>query len=290
MCAAVYKSLQLLSSERTGSTVQLVMGLYVLISVIVMIHQAGGAEMKSSIVGGQDAPPGRWPWMAHLNITSDGVEKWRCGGTILNSEWVLTAAHCWVTQPPPDTRRSMVWIGSHSLRKASARYMAVLYFIPHPDFKVTHNGYVNDLALVKLKKKITFSRDVAPVRLPNLTDTFSPSANCWIVGWGNVGTDVPLPNPETLQQLQLPIVLQSVCKEKYPELTDSMLCAGDMSGGKGPCKGDYGGPLMCYGDSGFVQVGIMSYGSQGGCALPGQPGVYTQVSKYLRYINDYIHS
>lgn len=54
-------------------------------------------------------------------------------------------------------------------------------------------------------------------------------------------------------------------------------------------KGDYGGPLMCYGDSGFVQVGIMSYGSQGGCALPGQPGIYTQVSKYLSYINYYIH-
>lgn len=54
-------------------------------------------------------------------------------------------------------------------------------------------------------------------------------------------------------------------------------------------KGDYGGPLLCYGDSGLVQVGIMSYGSQGGCTLPGQPGVFTQVSKYLRYINDYIH-
>lgn len=54
-------------------------------------------------------------------------------------------------------------------------------------------------------------------------------------------------------------------------------------------KGDYGGPLMCYGDSGFKQVGIMSYGSQCGCALPGQPGVYTQVSKYLSYINYYIH-
>lgn len=42
MCAAVYKSLQLLSSELTGSTVQIVMGLYMLISVIVMIHKAGG--------------------------------------------------------------------------------------------------------------------------------------------------------------------------------------------------------------------------------------------------------
>lgn len=92
-------------------------------------------------------------------------------------------------QPPPNVRRSMVWIGSYSLQKASVRYMAVLNFVIHPEYKVTSTGYENDLALVKLKKKITFSKEVAPVRLPNPTDTFSPSANCWIAGWGNVGTD-----------------------------------------------------------------------------------------------------
>lgn len=54
-------------------------------------------------------------------------------------------------------------------------------------------------------------------------------------------------------------------------------------------KGDYGGPLMCRAARGFVQVGIMSYGSRDGCALPGHPGVYTQVSRYLAFINDYIH-
>lgn len=54
-------------------------------------------------------------------------------------------------------------------------------------------------------------------------------------------------------------------------------------------KGDYGGPLVCRAGSGFVQVGIMSYGGPSGCGLPGQPGVYTQVSKHLRFINNYIH-
>lgn len=92
-------------------------------------------------------------------------------------------------QPQPNTRRSMAWIGSHSLRKASVRYMGIQYFITHPGYKVSNNGYVNDLALVRLKKKITFSKDVAPVRLPNPSDTFSTSSNCWIIGWGNVGTN-----------------------------------------------------------------------------------------------------
>ncbi|MGL4879155.1 trypsin-like serine protease [Paraclostridium dentum] len=51
--------------------------------------------MRSGIVGGRDAVKGKWPWMVHLNITSDGVTKWRCGGTILNNKWILTAANCW---------------------------------------------------------------------------------------------------------------------------------------------------------------------------------------------------
>lgn len=91
--------------------------------------------------------------------------------------------------PPPNTRRSMVWVGSHSLQKPSARYMAVRYFMVHPGFRVSNNGYVNDLALVRLKKTIIFSKDVAPVSLPDPSDAFSTSANCWIIGWGDVGTD-----------------------------------------------------------------------------------------------------
>ncbi|KAE8283557.1 Tryptase beta-2 [Larimichthys crocea] len=205
------------------------MAFYRLVTVLVLILNTGGsleAEVRSSIIGGQDAQKGSWPWMAHLNITSEDKNRWRCGGTILSEQWVLTAANCF------DRR--------------------------------------------------------CPVTLPSIDDTFGSSSECWITGWGNIGTNVPLPNPETLQQLKIPIISQSVCKAKYPELTDDMLCAGSQDGGMDACKGDYGGPLVCRKGSGFVQAGIMSYGSPDGCGLPGRPGVYTKVSKYLRFINDYI--
>ncbi|XP_044038024.1 tryptase-2-like [Siniperca chuatsi] len=263
-----------------------------LLIVLVLIHNTGGslgAEVRSSIVGGQDAPKGSWPWMVHLNITSDGINKWRCGGTILNSEWLLTAANCLDEQRKPNLARSMVWVGSHNLQKESTRYMGILYVIRHPEYRALSTGYVNDIALIKLKKKMKFSQNVAPVGLPSVDDTFGSSSECWITGWGSIGNGVPLPDPETLQQLKIPIIPQSVCKDNYPELNSNMLCAGDMAGGKDACKGDYGGPLVCRAASGFVQVGIMSYGSRDGCALPGSPGIYTQVSKYLRFIDDYIH-
>ncbi|XP_029364958.1 tryptase-2-like [Echeneis naucrates] len=264
-----------------------------LLTMLVLIHINGGlngAEVRSFIVGGEDAPKGKWPWMVHLNISkSDGTTKWRCGGTIVSNQWVLTAASCWDKQLNPDVSRSMVWVGAHSLRKGGIRYMGITYVIPHPNYQAVGSAFVNDIALVKLKKKLTFSKDVRPVGLASVDDTFGSSSECWITGWGDTATGVPLDDPEILQQLKIPIVPESVCKSTYPELTSDMLCAGSMVGGKDACKGDYGGPLVCRKTRDFMQVGIMSYGSPNGCAISGYPGVFTRVSKHLRFINDYIH-
>ncbi|XP_074553200.1 tryptase-2-like [Halichoeres trimaculatus] len=263
-----------------------VMAFCKLLTALVLILSCGGAlgsEVKSSIIGGQDAPRNLWPWMVHLNIT-DGTKKWRCGGTILNNQWVLSAANCWKSELRPSVTRSMVWVGSYQLRKSSARFMGLNSYMCHQEFREMGEGSVNDLALLKLKKKI--SSTVTPVALPMPSDTFDSSSECWIIGWGNIGNGVPLPAPETLQQLRVSIIPQDVCKEKYPHLTDKQLCAGDLAGGKDACNGDYGGPLVCRTARGFVQVGIMSYGS---CGVPNRPGVYTRVSSYVGYINGYIN-
>ncbi|XP_017294335.1 tryptase-2 isoform X2 [Kryptolebias marmoratus] len=264
-----------------------------LLTVLVLLHNTGGflgADLRSSIIGGSDAVKGRWPWMVHLNIsTDDGQEKWRCGGTILNNYWVLTAGRCWDDRLISRWNRVGVWIGAHELQRPSERYMKVETVMRHTEYQTQSNGYINDIALVKVKKEIKFSKLVAPVSLPSADDTFDSSSECWMTGWGQVGKNRPLPDPEILQQVQIQILPQSDCKATYSDMKDTMVCAGDRAGGKDACNGDYGDPLVCRTASGFVQVGIMSFGSPDGCGNPGRPSVYTRVSKYLKFINAYIH-
>lgn len=262
---------------------------YQLLATLMLIHNAAGVlgEMvKSSIVGGHSVVRGAWPWMVHLNISADRVVKFRCGGTLLNQEWVLTSAGCLDRNPPPTAKASMAWLGTHDLQDSSAMYLGIKYFVVNPKYERWNGGCKHDIALVRLKRKVNFMKGVQPVKLPSSSDTFGPSSECFITGWGNTGVDVPLPDPETLQQLRVSVVPQTECEAKYPGLTADMLCAGDAVGGGDACYGDYGGPLVCRRPRGFVQAGIISFGR---CSTRDRPGVYTRVSQYLDFINSYIH-
>lgn len=216
--------------------------------------------------------------MVHLNMTSsDSKMKWGCGGSIVAEQWVLTSAQCVANL---HYHRSFVVVGAYQLQKAANRYVG----ITNIDLDLG-NGNTNDIALIKLKKPIKFSKDVSPVALPDKDDTFGPSSECWMTGWGEVGNGVPLKDPETLQQLKISIISQSTCKENFPQIASNTLCTND-SKGRGACKGDYGGPLVCRKGGKFVQVGIMS---SGGCGPEDGPGVCTEVAKFVTNINQRIN-
>lgn len=94
---------------------------------------------------------------------------------------------CVARRREPKSSRSMVWVGSHNLENGAVRYMGILHVISHKEYKAMSNGYENDIALIQLKKKLSFSQNVSPVKLPSVDDTFDSSSECWITGWGNVG-------------------------------------------------------------------------------------------------------
>uniref|UniRef100_A0A673IPP4 Transmembrane protease serine 9-like n=1 Tax=Sinocyclocheilus rhinocerous TaxID=307959 RepID=A0A673IPP4_9TELE len=161
---------------------------------------------------------------------------------------------------------------------------------------ITHPGYIsstndNDVALLHLSSPVTFTDYIRPVCLASSNSTFFSRTVSWVTGWGNIRTGVPLPSPQTLQEVQVPVVGNRQCKclnKNFASITDNMICAGLLEGLKDSCQGDSGGPMVSKQGSLWVQSGVVSFGKD--CALPDFPGVYARVSKYQSWINEKITS
>lgn len=121
----------------------------------------------------------------------------------------------------------------------------------------------------------------------------------FVAGWGRLQEGGKSSN--VLQELQLPVLDNSECKEQYRkqgklisenQFADAVICAGVLTGGHDSCQGDSGGPLMQpiydeeYG-SRYYQIGIVSYGI--GCARTDTPGVYSRVQHYVDWIQEKIN-
>ncbi|XP_023813696.1 mast cell tryptase-like [Oryzias latipes] len=238
----------------------------------------GRANLNNRIVGGQDAPAGFWPWQVSLQTSSHF-----CGGSLINNQWVLTAAHCF---PSGSASGVTVVLGLQSLQGSNPNNVSrtITRLIIHPNY----NSNDNDIALLQLSSPVNFTNYISPVCLSATNSTFYSGVNTWVTGWGNIGSGVSLPAPQTLQEVQVPIVGNRRCKCSYSSITDNMVCAGLLEGGKDSCQGDSGGPLVIKQNNRWIQAGVVSFGR--GCALPNFPGVYTRVSQYQTWINTQIIS
>uniref|UniRef100_A0A3Q3X6A9 Peptidase S1 domain-containing protein n=1 Tax=Mola mola TaxID=94237 RepID=A0A3Q3X6A9_MOLML len=241
--------------------------------------ECGIAPFSTRIVGGQDAAVGAWPWQASLHKDRHHI----CGGSLINNEYVLSAAHCFQSTA---AFQITVYLGRHSQQSFNPNevFRRVSRIINHPNYNPATQD--NDIALLQLASTVQFTNYIKPVCLAAEGSVYSAGTNSYITGWGTVGS-VPLPLPQTLQEVSVPIVSNRVCNRAYlGSITNNMLCAGLNEGGKDSCQGDSGGPLVTENDTRWIQGGIVSFGE--GCALAKFPGVYTRVSNYQTWINQQI--
>ncbi|XP_065133811.2 trypsin-like isoform X4 [Paramisgurnus dabryanus] len=239
----------------------------------------GQAPLNTKIIGGQDASAGSWPWQVSVQNNTNGQHF--CGGSLISHSWVLSAAHCFKSNGPTNT--ITVYIGRHSQTGSNPNQKSsgVIQVINHPSYISSKED--NDIALLQLSSPVEFSNYIQPVCLAGTGSKFGAGTKSWITGWGTVN---PTTNqmPEILQEVEIPIVSDSACKNAYlQDLTDNMICAGLLNqGGKDSCQGDSGGPLVVKNGTQWIQCGIVSFGQ--GCAQPGFPGVYSKVANYQNWI------
>lgn len=154
--------------------------------------------------------------------------------------------------------------------------------IVHEGYKVHDNGILeNDVAILKLKTPIDFSKSAQPIPLFNRDEEAPGGALSTVSGWGKLETSGTI--SVVLHTVDVPIVSKVECNEAYgPEFNGipyGQICAAFPEGGKDTCQGDSGGPLVIKGR----QAGIVSWGY--GCAVKGYPGVYTEVASYRDWIS-----
>nr|BAB25837.1 unnamed protein product [Mus musculus] len=219
-------------------------------------------------VGGYTCQRNALPYQVSLN---SGYHF--CGGSLINSQWVVSAAHCYKS-------RIQVRLGEHNIDalEGGEQFIDAAKIIRHPNYNA--NTYNNDIMLIKLKTAATLNSRVSTVALPRSCP--SAGTRCLVSGWGNTlssGTNYP----SLLQCLDAPVLSDSSCTSSYPgKITSNMFCLGFLEGGKDSCQGDSGGPVVC---NGQLQ-GVVSWGY--GCAQRGKPGVYTKVCKYVNWIQQTI--
>jgi len=235
-------------------------------------------SLNSRIVGGEDAVPNSWPWQASLQRPSGSHF---CGGSLINERWIVSAAHC-APSSPDDVVVVLGAFNKDITEETQVRYnVEGIFVIP----SWNESAIDNDIMLLKLDQAVDFNDVISPVCMPTADMTLQPDRVIQTTGWGTL--EFMGETPSRLQQLNLPVVDNDVCaaQEYYTDrITDNMICAGYMEGGKGSCHGDSGGPLVAQQGGYWTLYGAVSWGYP--CAVENHPTLYAKVINYLDWIDE----
>ena len=254
--------------------------------VIAALTGCGRGELaETKIVGGIPISE-HYPWFAQL-VDGEKSSQGYCGGTLIATRIVLTAAHCIDAQYVRDMHVVLGMADGINLH------------LNHPikvEGVIVHKGYAadgglvtkNDIAMLYLAdySQVEFERPIEPLPL-NFDEKMAKSAKelARVIGLGNT-TSLGWIFDGVIRQVDLPVIELGKCIDKYEDVDSSQICAGDMkTGGVDSCQGDSGGPLMLkQPDGSWSLAGIVSYGE--GCAQKSAPGVYTRISAFSEWIHE----
>lgn len=242
-------------------------------------------DQDPRIVNGTLTKQGDSPWQA---ILLDSKKKLVCGGVLINTFWVLTAAHC-----VESAKKLTVRLGEYDLRRRDHWEvdLEIKEILVHPNY--TRSSSDNDIALLLLAKEAALSKTIVPICLPNngLAEELTQAGQETVVtGWGYQSDkikDGKRNRTFILTFIRIPLAARNECVQVMSHVvSENMLCAGIIGDTRDACDGDSGGPMVVFFRGTWFLVGLVSWGE--GCGHLNNYGVYTRVGSYLEWIHSNI--
>lgn len=254
-------------------------------------------QITPKIIGGVETSISKWPSLVAIVYADfDSLyEEQFCAGTLVATNWVLSAAHCffdkpqisgkpWVKTVPSSIQ---VVAGTDDLSDNSPPEVhGIVNIYTHNQYTPGNAGSPYDIALLELS---THSKQPL-MTIFNGQPAVDSSVTA--IGWGAQDVDISgggVNFPQKLREVTINIISNNDCNRPQAYdgiIVESQLCAGVPEGGKDSCSGDSGGPLMSKQSGSFTQVGVVSFGDS--CAVAAKPGVYTRVDSFLGWIKQYV--
>ncbi|KAL1773665.1 vitamin K-dependent protein C isoform X1 [Sigmodon hispidus] len=244
-------------------------------------------EQGPRIINGTLTKQGDSPWQA---ILLDSKKKLACGGVLIHTSWVLTAAHCMA-----NTKKLTVRLGEYDLRRRDhwELDLEIKEVLIHPNYSRSTSD--NDIALLRLAEPATLSKTIVPICLPSKSlaerELTQAGRETVVTGWGyqsDKEKDGRRNRTSILTFIRIPVAPRNECMQVMNNgVSENMLCAGILGDSRDACEGDSGGPMVVYFRGTWFLVGLVSWGE--GCGQLNNYGVYTKVSRYLEWIHSYIN-
>lgn len=242
----------------------------------------------------QDAPSGSYPWQSMVRIG-----RKHGAGTLINDQWIITAAHIiypkgsvWNPNISP-AQDVIIHLGENDLNNFTKLAEVESIFV-NPHFRENPHNFDSDIALIKLKQKITLSDNLLPICLPSPFDEHLYETNLvgFVSSWGTLEKQI---SSHKLKYIGLPIINQEICNNSFHYkkadnttlvFSENMFCAGFMEETVDPCHLDRGAGFAVQENDTWILTGIVSWSRN--CGKPGLFGYFTKVSQYIHWISGII--